>query len=70
MVEITAKDRNKQHEVGQCLDGAEAGNTRDSYYIENEDVSLFLFRVTWILQLTQKGSQRLPDATLLLANMQ
>lgn len=69
MVEIAAKARNQQHEVGQCLDGAEVGNTRDSYYIENEDVSLFLFRVTWILQLTPKGSQRLPDA-LLLANIQ
>lgn len=39
-VEITAKARNKQHEVGQCLDGAEVGKARDSSYIENEDVSL------------------------------
>lgn len=31
MVEITAKATNKQHDVGQCLDGAEVGKVRDSY---------------------------------------
>lgn len=38
-VEITASTRSKQREVGQCLDGAEVGRLRDSYYVENEDVS-------------------------------
>lgn len=65
MVGITAKARNKQREVGQCLDGADVGNMRDSYYTENEDISLFLFRVTWVLQPIPKGSQRFPDTLLL-----